>query len=163
MLKPAWYLKDVKEKENRDWPYEDKLSIYYLCKNHPVAEVAHKFNATKTQIHNITRLTRKSLKQQCYHCGDPLTEEEAIAHKGSLIKACNKCKVAFFQYKKERRDRALKQHMCGICRAQPVLKGHTACKNCISSTYRRRIRDGLCGKCGKEAIKEGALCKRCLT
>jgi transposase-like protein len=163
MHKPTWYLSDVKEKENRDWPDEDKLAIYYLCQNHPSAEVAQKFDATRIQIYNITRLARKALKQQCHHCGTPLTEEEATAPRTGLVKTCKKCQIGFFNYKKERRDKALKRHMCGVCGTKPVLKHHTACKSCISSTYRRRIKDGLCGVCGKNPIKEGsALCNQCL-
>jgi transposase-like protein len=163
MHKEAWYLENVKEKENRSWPDDDKLSVFYMCKNHPAAEVAQKFNATRIQIYNITRLARKALKQQCYHCGTPLTEEEATAPKTGLIKACNKCKAAFVEYKKERRDRALKIHMCGVCGTRPVLRGHKACKSCISSTYRRRIKEGLCGICGERPIKgDGSLCEHCL-
>lgn len=162
MHKETWYLRDVKEKENRSWSDSDKFRIFNMCQNQPVSEVAQEYDATKIQIYNITRLARKGLKQQCYHCGNPLTPEEAVAPKTGFVKACTKCKKAFIKYKKERRDRALKVHKCGVCGVRPVLKGHKACKSCISSTYRRRIKEGLCGICGDPIFGEGALCPKCL-
>ena len=158
-----WHDIEVKEKENRSWPDEDKIKIYTLSRDHSASEIASMFNATVTQIHNVTRLAKKGLKQCCYHCGTPLTEEELRAHHG-LVKACTRCKEAAFKYKRVRREKALKQGLCGYCETRPVVSGHTACIKCISATHRRRNKEGLCGFCGVRPVKHegGSLCEECI-
>lgn len=157
------YLKNVKNKENREWSDREKLKIYTLRKKGVTAqEVARKFKTTVIHIYNITRLTKKGLKNECYICGHKLTEKEK--RQRGLIKVCFKCKKSSYKYKHKRRIRALKHGLCGVCGINPVIPGYKSCKECISATYRRRIQKGLCGHCGKKPInkKSGCLCTQCL-
>jgi len=154
----------IRNKKNRTWSDTDKLKIYTLRKEGLTAqEVARKFKTTIIHVYNITRLTKKALKEECYICGHKLTKKER-AQKG-LIKICSKCRAFTSRYKSKRRKEALKRGLCGTCGINPVIPGYTSCEKCISSTYRRRIRKGLCGQCGKNPISEKSkcFCLMCLT
>ena len=164
MVRKKWYLDSVKEKENQTWTDQDKLAVHQLCQIYTAEKVANLFNTTIVKVYNLNRLAKKGIANQCYHCGNPLTEKE-IAEKKALIGTCDTCKEASLNYKRSRRKAALKQGLCGYCETRPVVPGHTGCKQCLSATHRRRNKEGLCGYCGKNPVKHanGALCEECIT
>lgn len=167
MDRPNWYLKDVKEKEKRDWTIKEMKTIYTLRNSHDIApiKIARMFDATITQIHNVTRLARKAYKRKCFICGHDLSKTDLKKYKGKFLKACTKCRKKQTEYKKEIRERFLKNGKCGYCGKREVIPGHTACKKCISASYRRRYKKMICGRCGKNPIcteRSIALCETCL-
>jgi len=167
MNRPAWYLKDVKEKEKRDWTTQEVKMVYTLRKKHKLTpvDIAYMFGVSITQIHNITRLATKAHKKRCFICGHELCQTDIKKHKGKYIKACSKCIKKQNEYKRKRRNEALKEGKCGYCGKYKVIPGYTSCKKCISATYRRRYTQNLCGRCGKHPIykkRSIALCKQCL-
>ncbi len=163
--RPSWYLDGVKEKKNYEWTTEEKRQVYtFRNKDKIPAEIVAKiFGVTVTQIYNITRITRKAYKSQCFICGNKLSKEDMEKNKGKFIKACSTCKMFAKEYKRRRRNKFLKKGLCGYCETNPRLPGQTSCKKCISQSYRRRYQLGLCGRCGKYPIADGSttLCKKC--
>jgi len=163
-IREAWYLGKVPQKKNRSWTEDEKIKIYTLATHHhPAIEIAGKFGASITQIHNVVRLVRKGLRGQCYICGRSLTEKELIKGKGHLIVACARCKKRATDYKKILRKKAFKYGFCVYCMTRKVVPGHKSCRHCVSATHRRRYIKGLCGLCGIRPIgeKKVALCEVC--
>jgi hypothetical protein len=158
-----WYLTEVKEKENKTWTDAEKIRVYTLRQDFQAKEIANIFKTTVNQVYNITRIVKNSLESRCYHCSNPLTEEEIKSSDG-LVKACKKCKKEAMTYKRGLRNRALKLDLCGYCGKRKIVKGKKACKKCLSASYRRRQAVGLCGICGKNPVahKGGSLCNKCL-
>lgn len=162
-VRAKWYLEDVKKKQNRSWSTKQKIQVLTLCLTHTAKEVAEKLGTSVTVINNVKRLAKLGLSGRCFHCGDELTEKEKAARKNKFSIPCDACKEKMQEYKKQRRERALKSGLCGYCEKKPVLPGKTACKSCLSSTQRRRNKMGLCGTCGKRPLiqPEGAVCHVC--
>lgn len=157
------YLKKVRKMRNKKWTDEQKLKIFTLRRRGMSAqEVAKKFKTTVQHIYNITRLTKKALKDECYICGHKLNNDEK--KQKSLVKACDTCKESSLKYKSKRRNKALKKGLCGVCGKNPIIPGKKSCEKCISMTYRRRVSQGLCGHCGKHKISKYSecLCRSCL-
>jgi hypothetical protein len=163
-VREAWYLGKVPQKKNRSWTEDEKLKVFTMAeKHHPAIEIAKKFKASVTQIHNVVRLVRKGLKRQCYICGSELTDEEFRNGSGHLIIACVRCKKEAAGHKKLLRKRASKHGLCVYCQTRKALPGHKSCRHCVSATHRRRYVEGLCGLCGTRPIGENkiALCDVC--
>jgi transposase len=163
-MRQAWYLGKVSEKKNREWTTSEKMAVFTLrIRNYSATEIASRYRASISQIYNVVRLVRKGLKNECYMCGNPLTEKELLTNKKHFIKACEKCKSKALKYKKEIRKEAEKAHLCVYCRIKPAIIGHKSCPDCISLTHRRRYVKGLCGQCGKKPIGKNklALCEPC--
>jgi hypothetical protein len=77
---------------------------------------------------------------------------------------CIACTRETSEYKKERRETALKIGICPICIKNKVLKGHTLCKKCLSASHRHRYIQGFCGRCGEKPLAKNSisLCDDCL-
>jgi hypothetical protein len=58
----------------------------------------------------------------------------------------------------------VENNKCMACRKRAPMKGHRYCISCISATYRRRIKNKLCGTCGKHPISKNSIsqCRKCL-
>jgi hypothetical protein len=163
-IREAWYLGKVPEKQNRSWTEGEKMKVYTMMTSaHPAADIARKFKASTIQIYNVVRLVRKGLKDECYMCGEPLTEKEITGNKNRLVKACNKCKRKSVLYKKLLRKKAIKHGLCVYCLSRKAMPGHVSCRSCVSATHRRRYIKGLCGQCGERPIGKNkiALCDEC--
>jgi transposase len=178
----TWYLKDVREKQNRDWTEKEKIRVYTLRDDMKAREIAKMFNTTINQVYNITRIVKKNLNDQCYHCGGSLEADlkrqiekrayQIFLNRGSqpsdpqedwiraekeirsqdLKGICSVCKEKEVEYKRNLRERALKIGLCGYCHQRKVVEGKKACKQCLSATHRRRKKIGLCGACGKRPV-----------
>jgi transposase-like protein len=172
-MREAWYLGKVPEKRNRLWTENEKMRVFTMKtqEDYSAAEIARKFKASVIQIYNVVRLVKKGLKNECYMCGNSLTEKEIHNNKNRFIKACDECKEKSENYKKNLRKQAIKRGLCIYCVIQKghtfigrkALSGHKSCRRCISATHRRRYALGLCGHCGKNPIGKGkiALCNEC--
>lgn len=158
-----WYLEDVRPKKNYVWSNKKMLKVYTLRKDLPACDVARKLKITITQVYNATRLIKKSLHNECFICGNPLTKDEKNKYKGKLIKACNMCREKSRAYKKGRRRIALKFRICIYCQKNKVRPEYVSCTKCISATHRRRYKKNLCGQCGKYPINypEESICRIC--
>jgi len=152
LKRPDWYLSEVTPIVSRPWTDREKIAVYRLRLEDklPVERVATIFGLTKTQVHNTTRMVKKSRQRQCCSCGYVLTEEELKQKK--MIKSCDKCKERRKIYKRKRRKRLIKKNICPICEKNPLVTEKKACKGCLSATHRRRYNQGICGTCGKEPI-----------
>jgi hypothetical protein len=159
-----WYKSEVKPKENRDWTDEEKKLILSLREEHHSSqEIAKMLNVSVVMVYNQTRLARRGTSKQCFACGNPLTEDEQYLDYTKFVKLCFSCKEKLSAYKSRLREHALKNHYCGYCGRRKIISGKTACRKCLSATYRRRLRKGLCGICGKNPTrKKGrSLCSSC--
>ena len=165
MVRPKWYLKEVKEIENYNWTTAEMKLIYTLRKkcNFSAKRVADKLGIRVVQVYNATRLVKRSYKKECFMCGHKLSEMDLNKNKGKFIKACTNCREKSLTYKKERREGFIKKGICGCCETEKVIPEHTSCKKCISATYRRRYLQNLCGRCGKHPItsESTTLCSFC--
>lgn len=165
-MRPKWYLDDVKSLQNHPWTDREKLAIFSLRdeENMPAQRVAKVFGVTKIQVYNVTRLIRRSKNKECYMCGKPLSKKEITKQKGFLVKACDTCKTEKSDYKRNKRENALKKGLCPYCAKRKLAPGKKGCTKCLSATHRRRYNIGLCGRCGKRPIAENsrAHCKICL-
>lgn len=160
-----WYKTDVKPKENRDWTNEEKKLVLTLREeNHSSQEIAEMLNVNVIKIYNQTRLARRGVNKQCFACGNPLTDDEQHTDHKKFIRLCFSCKEKKYEYKSLRRENALNKHTCGYCEKRKVVPGKTACRRCLSATYRRRKNKGICGICGRKPVrKKGkALCNDCV-
>ncbi len=70
------------------------------------------------------------------------------------------------QAKRRQEQQFIAEGICGRCRKNP-LNTKTMCSKCadhcadrLRTLYRRRVKIGLCGKCGDVAEK-GSLCEDC--
>lgn len=160
--KTKWYLEDVNPKKNFVWTEKKRKRVFTLRKKLPAREVARKMNLTVIQVYNATRMVRRGLSDECFVCGNKLTEKEKIANE-KKIKSCFKCKKKAKEYKNKRRRIAIKNKMCVYCEKRPAREGHVSCTKCISATHRRRYRQNLCGQCGKNSINypEESVCPSC--
>lgn len=158
-----WYLEDVNPRKNIEWTEEERKEVFTLRKKLPAREVARKLKITIIQVYNATRLHKKTLKGQCFVCGNELTTIEKKRAQNHKIKICSICRKNAKNYKLGRRSVALKNNLCVYCSSRPALKGHVSCSRCISATHRRRYREGFCGQCGRHKINypEESVCKKC--
>ena len=124
--RPKWYLKEVKELQNHPWTDREKLAVYAFRTEiaTPVEIVARAFGASKIQIYNITRIVKKSKKEECFSCGKHLSAKELKQKK--LIKSCDICKEHHKEYKRKRREKLLKQGICGYCEKRKVVPGKSS-------------------------------------
>lgn len=166
MSRPTWYAK-VPVRKTRDWTDKERVQILTLRKQgEGIQSISARFNTDRVRIYNQIRLMRKAAQHRCFKCGKPLSEEDLQLKKARrsrtrLIFACNECRKKFREYKIKNRKKALRKGLCGSCWDKPVVPGRTMCRNCISSTYRRRIMNGLCGICGKRPLETEVLCRPC--
>jgi len=156
----------VKEKVYRTWSHDDKMRIYGMRRQGvPLDVIAQVYDATRIQIANQIRLARRAMHNECRKCSAPLPARivRRIKAKGLFGGLCKHCEEQARQGKKRQRQKNLKLGLCGTCGKRRVLKGHTACRWCISAGHRRRYQQNLCGQCGRNPIAEGsiALCEAC--
>jgi len=167
-----WY-HQPKKKQNNEWNMTEK-SIILTCRQNNMStdeiilelqryarKMRKDIKLTRTIIHNQVRMMRRTARGRCYRCGHRVTKKAQEKRKQPL---CLSCRKAENEYKEERRNEALKKGLCGYCMKRPVVPGTTACKLHLSSTYRRRIAEGICGICGKRKIskKSKSQCDSCL-
>lgn len=185
-----WYTdkKSIKEKRQFRWTVEERALLYDLRikKNKSIAEIQKFFRKknkiplylgpddnsdkfSRTRLHNQIRIVRGSFKGLCYKCRKKLTQRDLKRinkkEKGDpSLGLCSSCIKEVAEYKRDRRENALKLGLCPICVKRKVLKGHTMCKKCLSASHRRRYADGLCGKCGERPLAKNSisLCEECL-
>lgn len=164
--RPDWYLEGVKKIERDQWTIGAIEQVYTLRNdyNEPAVKVADIFGVEVNQVYNMTRLARRAHRKECFICGRKLSKKDMEISKKKFIKACTNCKEKAQEYKKERREAALEKGLCSYCEKEKVIPGKTSCKKCISATYRRRYKKGLCGRCGKSSIDENSntLCHTCI-
>lgn len=141
---------------------ENKIPIYL-----DVDDNTDKFS--RTRLHNQIRMVKGTIKGLCYKCRSPLTKKDLkrINRKGKedpSLGLCQSCANETSEYKKERREHALKEGICPICVKRKVIKGHTTCRKCLSASHRHRYIKGLCGKCGEKPLAKNSisLCLDCL-
>lgn len=160
-VRPGWYLR-VAPRIHNVWDNNKRCAIVVLREEGSTPDLlARAFGTTKTIIYNQTRLGRCALRKVCYQCRRPLK----IKRRTGKPQLCPTCKRENRNYKKELREKAYTFNLCLACMKNKPMKGHTYCRKCISATYRRRIRKGLCGTCGKKPIEKKrsmSQCKKCL-
>jgi len=163
--------------KNKLWNENEKNLIFSLRKNNiSIPEIINtlkkkmgkKFpvkKITKIRIYNSIRISRKRFKDCCFRCGKKLTIEDKKSYReGSIEFLCLKCKKYVSEYKKELRRKAMKRGLCGTCQKNKALFGYAVCRFCLSATYRRRIKSGLCGICGLKPLSKDSIsqCDKCL-
>ena len=189
-LRQVWYMdeKVIKQKRQFRWTLEERTTLYDLRvkKNKSIAEIQKYFRKknriplylgpddpndkfSRTRLHNQIRMVRSAFAGLCHKCRSPLTKADLRRlnrrdREDPSMGLCLECTTEVSDYKKERRDSALKLGLCPICVTDKVVKGHTMCKGCLSASHRRRYVKGLCGKCGEKPLskKSIALCDDCL-
>ena len=172
-VRPEWYMKDIAKKRNETWTLQDRLLVYTLRvkENRPVKKIVTVFKkmgkkVNEVAVHNLTQQAKKILLGKCYKCGEDLTSEDLISRKkGRTLFLCNSCKKEVQEMKRKRRNKFLKNGLCGACGKMPRLYGYTTCQRCLSQVSRRRIAVSLCGTCGKHPIDKTRSihqCKECL-
>jgi len=155
------YLNSVRPKVYHDWTPDEMIEMYVLRRiGWPVSRIAHKSRFNKVQIHNTVRRVYRVVAKECIRCGHELKEDEQS--KNPFTNLCHKCKRKTTKYKRILRKKALKEEMCGYCGIEVALPGFKACEKCISASYRRALKRGLCGRCGKNPIKSSSMCSSCL-
>lgn len=124
---------------------------------------------SRTRLHNQIRIIRGSFRGLCYRCRKLLTKQDrARINKNKKedpsFGLCLSCSEEVSKYKKIRRKDVLKIGLCSICVSNKVVKGHTMCQSCLSSSHRRRYIAGICGRCGDKPLAKNSisLCEDCL-
>ena len=166
--KPKWYSK-APTKKNKDWTHQNRVKIYTLRveEEQSVDEIIDTFGGkvTKNQVYNQIRIAKGSLHSECFICRKSLTDEEMQTRRTKHnMHLCTGCREKQSEYKKIRRNTARNEGKCGVCQTNVALPGKTACRSCLSATYRRRIEKGYCGICGKRRITKASEvhCNVCL-
>lgn len=157
--RPAWYLKPPPEKHQK-WDAEKRINIAILREEGTSPELLAKaYGTNKVVIYNQTRVGRCSLNGVCFRCRRPLKKK-----KPGKPELCNQCKEIIREYKRKYRKKAQKIDYCTACGSRKALPGHRYCKNCLSISYRRRIKKGICGVCGERPIAKNSfsMCYTCL-
>lgn len=189
ITRPEWYL-DVKifrpykqfrwtEKERKQL-YKmrviDEMSITsiqrYFRKKYEIPYTSKNDQFTTIRLYNQIRMARAVMENQCHHCRRKLRKKDLKRYEKNKrngrsddLKLCIVCYENSEEYKKDRRERALKQGICPACLKRKVIKGRTTCKRCLSLSQRIRYVDNICGSCGKYPInkkRSSSLCTRCL-
>jgi hypothetical protein len=158
------YVEGVKPKTYRSWTEEERYRILSWREQRiSTKEIAERIRAKKGQVQNIIQQMRKVVQCKCYRCGEPLKRSEIAKAPNKLLILCKRCKEVTMTYKRGCRDKSLELGLCGYCGRHFVVPGRKACIQCLSATYRRRNRQGLCGKCGKGPLREpgASLCINC--
>ena len=169
MSRSSWYLNSVKPISVLKWTPEMRVSVYTMRVNEEmsISEIQNSVEESlgkrpnKIRIYNVLRMMRKSLAKCCYCCGKHLPKSKKA--KGHLV-ICRSCQKKRAEYWRKIREGRIKKKVCGVCGEFKVFNGFTACKSCISGTYRRRIIQGICGYCGERPLAPNsmALCEPCM-
>ena len=124
---------------------------------------------SRTRLHNQIRIVRGTFHGLCYKCRSPLTKKDfnrinKKEKEDPSLGLCTHCTKEAAEYKKNRRDLALKIGICPVCVDKKVVKSRTMCKSCLSASHRHRYVKGLCGRCGEKPLAKNSLslCKGCL-
>jgi hypothetical protein len=124
---------------------------------------------SRTRLHNQIRMAKGTINGLCYKCRALLTKKDLkrINRKDKedpSLGLCQSCVEEISEYKKERREHALKEGLCPVCTKRKISKGHTTCRKCLSASHRHRYLKGLCGKCGEKPLAKNSisLCQDCL-
>jgi hypothetical protein len=185
-----WYLDKnyVRPKKQFRWTLTERALLYMLRveQNNSIAEIQKYFRKknkipvflgedddsdkfSRTRLHNQIRLVRGTFKGLCYKCRSPLTKKDfnRINRKDKedpSLGLCAHCLKETTEYKKTRREKALSLGLCPVCVKNKVLKGHTVCQSCLSTSHRHRYIEGLCGRCGERPLAANSitLCLICL-
>jgi len=189
--RPAWYLdKDsIRPKKQFRWTLKERAILYKMriIQNKSISDIQKYFRIqnnipiilgindkndkfSRTRLHNQIRLIRGSFNGLCHQCRKKLTKSDLkrinrIENKEDpSFGLCLSCTRKYSKYKRNKRLEILADGICPICVKNKVIKGHTTCKKCLSSSHRYRYLDGLCGRCGKNPLAENsiALCEECL-
>lgn len=166
--RPRWYQK-AKPVRNKKWSAEEKTRVYTMrvLEHKKVTDIIATFHGlvTPTQVYNIVRMMKNTIRGRCFRCGRKLRSREKIKTRSEQIDhLCSQCKRKVQEYKTSLRESALKRGLCGSCHKNKTLPGFTSCRSCLSITYRRRIAKGKCGFCGERPIskKSASLCRTCM-
>lgn len=189
ITRPSWYL-DVKvfrpyrqfkwtEKERRQL-YEmrvvKEMSITaiqrYFRKKYNIPYNSKRDQFTTIRLYNQIRMARAVMEKECHHCRRKLRKKDLERYKKNKrngrsddLKLCINCYNDHEEYKKERRDNALKNGVCPACMKRKVARGYTTCRKCVSLSQRKRYVNNTCGSCGKHPInkkRSHSLCTKCL-
>ena len=184
LQRKSWYLdiKSIRPKKQFRWTLAERtllyklrvekgmsipeIQIYFRKKNKiPIYLGANDKNDkfSRTRLHNQIRIARGAFKGLCYKCRKPLTQRDLkrINKKDKedpSLGLCLSCTKKSAEYKKDRREEALKKGTCPICMKRKVIKGHTMCKKCLSASHRLRYIQGLCGRCGEKPLSKKSIC-----
>ena len=191
LQRKAWYLdtKSIRQKKQFKWTLSERALLYDLRvkQGMSIPEIQKYFRKknkipiylgvddkndkfSRTRLHNQIRLARGAFKGLCYKCRKPLTQRDIKRlnkkeKEDPSLGLCLSCTQESAEYKRERREEALKKGICPICMKRKVAKGHTMCRKCLSASHRLRYIQGLCGRCGEKPLSEKSicLCDDCLT
>jgi hypothetical protein len=169
--RPDWYMQKIEKSKKHSWKISDFTQVYTLRvappadQKVPVGQVRKILGKkctrkiSKIDVYNLTRQSKAILSDRCMRCGNDLTDKDKRTKKTNrLLFLCTKCKEITTKLKEKRRKSFLKGGMCGVCGKRKTLPGRTSCVSCISMTYRRRNKKGLCGTCGANPIAKRSLC-----
>ena len=158
-IRPGWYT-GVGPKRSKEWDKRTRMLILKLRdKGVTPKEIAEDLETTVTSVHNQTRVARCSVLGICFQCRRPLPKVRP-----GIPERCDHCKQEHADYKKDLSKDSKKRGICIACRKHPAVPGRSYCTQCLSATYRRRIKEGICGTCGLHPVskKSESQCTACL-
>jgi len=163
------YTAEVRDIKNRVWTGRDRRTIYTMRQKGIVSsEIATILGVSKIQVHNETRLAIRAIKEQCYHCGRPLKEEEKkqIEYKDIDARA-----FAIYQERVAKGLAGTAENDWVQASEELKLTAVSLCTKCKKkeSVYKRTRREdalehNICGYCHSRPLLKGyCACVKCLS